>query len=59
MTLPLKLLTALPLVALAAACVPGGNDVVDTPAEVEATVDQDIDGDGTIMDDGVETAAPG
>ena len=50
----LKLLTALPLMALTTACVQGGNDVVDTQAEIEATTDQDVDGDGSINEGGVE-----
>ncbi|MDB2407123.1 hypothetical protein N9W17_01145 [Jannaschia sp.] len=59
MTAPLKLLTALPLIALTAGCVAGGNDVVNTPAEIEATTDTDIDGDGTVLQNGVEVGAPG
>ncbi|WP_167766911.1 hypothetical protein [Jannaschia formosa] len=54
MTAPLKLLTALPLIALTAGCVAGGNDVVNTPSEIEATTDQDIDSDGTIPQGGIE-----
>jgi hypothetical protein len=42
-----KALIALPLVALLAGCV-GGNDVVDTQAEREQTLDMDLDGDGAI-----------
>ena len=49
---------ALPVVLLGG-CVAGGNAVVDTPAEIEATTDQDIDGDGSIVQSGVETGAPG
>ena len=50
----LKPFLALPLLALTAACMAGGNDVVNTPSEIEANVDQDIDGDGMIMENGVE-----
>jgi hypothetical protein len=49
----LKLMTALPLVALLAACVGGGGQV-DTASEIEATLDQDIDNDGTIPDGAFE-----
>ena len=56
MTTPLKLLTALPIVALMAGCV-GANDPVNTTSEIEATLDSDIDGDGTIPQGGVEVAA--
>lgn len=48
---------ALALLLAAAAlsgCVAGGNDRVDTAAEIEATTDQDIDGDGTVPQGGVE-----
>ena len=48
MTVSLKLLTALSLIALTAGCVAGGNNRVDTPFEVEQTLDSDIDGDGMI-----------
>ncbi len=58
MTTPLKLLTALPIVALMAGCVPA-NDPVNTTSEIEATTDSDIDGDGTIPQGGVEVAAEG
>ena len=57
--MPIKFLAALPLLALAAACVPAGNDRVDTAAEIEATTDQDIDGDGTVPQGGVPVGAPG
>ncbi|MCK0168138.1 hypothetical protein MWU52_11290 [Jannaschia sp. S6380] len=57
MSLPLKMLTALPLIALTAGCVAGGNDRVDTLSEIEATTDDDIDGDGTVPQGGVEVAA--
>ena len=56
MTTPLKLLTALPIVALMAGCV-GANDPVDTVSEIEATTDSDIDGDGSVPQGGVEVAA--
>ncbi|WGH80070.1 hypothetical protein [Jannaschia ovalis] len=46
MSTTLKTLTALPLIALLAACQAGGG--VETEAGLEATLDQDIDGDGTI-----------
>jgi hypothetical protein len=51
---PLRVAAALPLIALLAACVPGGAQV-DSQQDMEATLDQDIDGDGTITSDiGVE-----
>jgi hypothetical protein len=53
MTPALKLLTALPLVALLSACV-GGGAQVETPDEIEGTLDQDIDNDGSIPDGGIE-----
>lgn len=52
-------LLALPLLAVMAGCVAGGNDRVDTQAEREATLDIDIDGDGTIPQGGAEVGAPG
>ncbi|WP_299816442.1 hypothetical protein [uncultured Jannaschia sp.] len=58
MTTPLKLLIALPFVALMAGCV-GANDPVNTVSEIEATTDSDIDGDGTVPQSGVEVAAEG
>ena len=57
MTPTQKILAALPLALLISGCVAGGNDVVNTPAEVEATTDSDIDGDGMVMDGGVEVGA--
>jgi len=54
MTPQIKLLTALPLIALTAGCVGGGDDVVDTQSEIEATTDTDIDSDGTIPQSGME-----
>lgn len=51
-----KLFTALPFALLISGCVAGGNDVVNTPAEIEANSDTDIDGDGTILENGVESA---
>jgi hypothetical protein len=55
--MPLKLLATLLLVPALAACVAGGNDVANTQSEIEATLDQDIDGDGTVPQGGVEVAA--
>ncbi|MFO6464792.1 hypothetical protein [uncultured Jannaschia sp.] len=48
MTTSLKLLTALPLIALLSACV-GANDRVDTLSEIEANNDTDIVGDGMVI----------
>lgn len=59
MSTPIKLMTALPLALLMTGCVAGGNNRVDTAAEIEATTDQDIDGDGSILQGGVETSTPG
>lgn len=56
MTVPLKLLTALPLVALMSACVAGGNNTVDSQSDLEASLDSDIDGDGTVPQNGVEVS---
>lgn len=47
-------LAPLTVAALVSGCVGGGNDPVDTIAEIEATTDQDIDGDGLIVQNGVE-----
>lgn len=52
-------LTPLTLAILVSGCVAGGNDRVDTPAEIEATTDQDIDGDGTIVQGGIEVGTAG
>lgn len=52
-------LAALAGIALLAGCVAGANDVADTPSEIEATLDQDIDGDGTIPQNGVEVGTTG
>ncbi|WP_308916045.1 hypothetical protein [Jannaschia sp. LMIT008] len=46
----MKAILTLPLIAMIAACVPSGNNRVDTPQEIEATTDQDVDGD-LITDD--------
>ena len=54
MTATLKTLLALGLVAALSACVAGGNDRVNTTQEIEATTDQDSDGDGTTSQGGVE-----
>lgn len=59
MPLFIKTMTALSLISLAAACVPAMNDRVDTLDEIEATTDQDIDGDGTVPQGGVAVGAPG
>jgi hypothetical protein len=48
MTLPLKLLTALPLVALMAGCVASGDNRVDSVEDIEQVIDDDIDGDGSV-----------
>jgi hypothetical protein len=53
MTGTLKALSALPLIALLAACV-GGGAQVETQSEIEATLDEDIDNDGSIPDGGIE-----
>lgn len=53
----IKLMTTLPLIALLAACQTSGQ--VDTPAEIEATLDQDIDGDGSVIQSGVEVGTEG
>ena len=52
MTDPIRLLAVTALVAATAACVPSGNNRVDTTAELEDTLSQDIDGDGTIIENG-------
>ncbi|WP_371156356.1 hypothetical protein [Jannaschia sp. 2305UL9-9] len=52
-----KIAAVLPLTILLGACV-GANDPVDTNSELEATLDQDIDQDGTIPQGGVEVGAP-
>ena len=44
MTLPLNIMTTLALVALAAGCVPAGNNRVDTVGEIEATTDTALGG---------------
>ncbi|MGB3408898.1 MAG: hypothetical protein WBA67_15560 [Jannaschia sp.] len=52
----LKTIAAIvPVALILGGCV--GNDPVDTTAEIEATTDQDIDGDGLIVDNGVTTTA--
>ncbi|CUH38862.1 hypothetical protein JSE7799_01580 [Jannaschia seosinensis] len=53
-----KLLIALPLMTLLTACNAAGNDPVDTRNEIEATLDRDIDGDGMVLQSGVEVSAP-
>ncbi|MEM9796702.1 MAG: hypothetical protein AAF919_09445 [Pseudomonadota bacterium] len=50
----LNTVLAVSLVAVLAGCVGGGNDTVDTVSEIEATTDSDIDGDGTVIQGGVE-----
>ena len=56
MTIPAKLIAALPILALCAACVPaGGNDRVDTVGEVEATTDTTITGNTVPGNTGVPT----
>jgi hypothetical protein len=55
--MPYKLLLTLPVLALLAACVAGGGDPVNTQSELEATLDQDIDNDGTIPQGGVPVGA--
>lgn len=42
MCLPLKMMTALSLIALTAACVPSGGNRVDTVGEIEATTDTSL-----------------
>ncbi|UWQ21672.1 hypothetical protein [Jannaschia sp. W003] len=56
MTRTWKLLVALPVVALLAGCM---GTAGSTDTSLEATLDQDIDGDGTIPQGGVEVGAPG
>ncbi|PWJ22097.1 hypothetical protein [Jannaschia seohaensis] len=56
---PSERLTALPLITLITGCVAGGNDVVTTPSEIEATTDSDIDGGGTVPQGGVAVGATG
>jgi hypothetical protein len=58
MTNTLKILTALPLIALLSACMAGGN-TVSSEGELEATLDEDIDGDGTIPGPGGAELATG
>ncbi len=52
-------MTIASITLLLAGCVAGGNDVVNTPSEVEATLDSDIDGDGTVPQGGVEVGTSG
>ncbi|MBM2575774.1 hypothetical protein JQC91_05595 [Jannaschia sp. Os4] len=60
MTTSLKALLALALAGSLSACVAGGNNRVDTTSEIEATTDQDIDGDGTVPSaGGVEVGVSG
>lgn len=54
---PIKLLTALPFLLLISGCVAGGNNSANTTSEIEATTDQDIDGDGKVLENGVEVPA--
>jgi hypothetical protein len=54
MTTPLKIIVALPLIALLAGCVSGADGGINSQSELEDTLDQDIDGDGTIPQGGVE-----
>ncbi|UWQ18009.1 hypothetical protein [Jannaschia sp. M317] len=56
MTPSFKAMTLIPLTVLVAGCVAGDGDRVDTPTEIEQTLDTDIDGDGTIVQNGVEVA---
>ncbi|SFJ38801.1 hypothetical protein [Jannaschia pohangensis] len=55
----LKPLAVLPIVVLAAGCVANGDNRVDTEDELEATLDQDIDGDGTVPQSGIEVGTSG
>jgi hypothetical protein len=57
--MPIKLLIALPFALVLAGCQSGMNDQVNTTSEIEATTDQDIDGDGTIPQSGVEVGTSG
>ena len=57
MTAHLKLLIALPLIALMAGCVAGGGGGVNSNADLEQTLSDDLDGDGTITDGGIEVGA--
>ena len=53
---PWTTLLVLTVAAALSGCVAGGNDRVDTRAEIEATTDQDIDGDGLVSQGGTEVA---
>ena len=55
MTIPAKALPLIMLVAAVSGCVAGGNDRVDTLGEIEDTTGNDVDGDGTVIDNGLET----
>ena len=44
MTLPLKTMAAVSLIAMTAACVPAGNNRVDSVGEIEATTDTALGG---------------
>jgi hypothetical protein len=50
---------ALPFALVLAGCQTGANDQVNTVSEIEATTDQDIDGDGTIPQSGIEVGTSG
>ena len=54
MTNHLKLMLAVPLLALTAGCMANGGNVASTESEIEATTDSDIDGDGSITEGGTE-----
>lgn len=59
MTYAKLFLAPLSVAVLVSGCVAGANDQVDTSSEIEATTDQDIDGDGTIPQGGVEVGTSG
>jgi hypothetical protein len=48
----MKLMLALPLLALVAGCVAQGGGGIDGRQELERTIDTDLDGDGTVTEFG-------
>ena len=57
MTQQIKILAALPLIALLAACNASGGGGVNSTQDLERTLDEDLDADGSITTySGVETA---
>ncbi|MGB3553663.1 MAG: hypothetical protein WBA25_03370 [Jannaschia sp.] len=58
MTSTIRLLGALPLIALLTACVGTANNTVNTQGELESALDTSIDGDGTVPGPGGTAVQP-